>query len=86
MIKQYPSFYIKRSLGGINMYFNKILYLNHIRRILLSSKKNYGWDWKVVTFANNNNIGLVTTKPSVIQHIGIHGLNSNGKSDIAEDY
>ena len=86
IIKEYDRFYVKKSIGGINMYFTSKLYINYIRTILLRSKKNYGWDWKVVRFANSHNIHLISTKPSVIQHIGTHGLNSKGRLDIAEDY
>ena len=87
IIKRYPSFYVKKSIGGINMYFHTSLYLNQIRKILLSSKKKRSnWDWKVVSFAHKNNINLIATKPSVIQHIGTYGLNSSGRYDIAEDF
>ena len=46
-----------------------------------------GWDWEVCRKARNNNCYIVVTKPSVIQHIGITGLNSSSKRhDVAEDF
>ena len=62
------------------------------KKILLDAKKirtrpKSGWDWIVVYKANELNIPLIATKPSVIQHIGITGMNSNKqKYDYAEDY
>jgi mannosyltransferase OCH1-like enzyme len=93
IIKEYPLFYIKKSLGGINIFFSKQTYKNIIFKVL-SSNNNHGWDWALCSAANNNNYPMIATKPSVIQHIGANGLNSGeilGKKlrkgyDIAEDF
>ncbi len=87
IIKSYPEFHIKRSIGGINMFFHRNIYDTLFKDILTNSPKNYGWDWNIVNKSNELNIKLITTNPSVIQHIGYKGLNSNETmADIAEDY
>jgi len=86
IIKSYPEFHVKQSIGGINMFFDKNIYDKIFREVLSKSPKNYGWDWNVVYKANSMNIVLLSTNPSVIQHIGYEGLNADGDPDIAEDY
>jgi len=76
---------IKSSIGGINMFFDKSTYL--IIKPVLENTKGNGWDWDVVKLANDNNVKLITTKPSCIQHIGLQGMFSNGiRADNAEDF
>ena len=87
IIKSYPEIKKKKSIGGINMFFHRNIYDILFIDILTNSSKNYGWDWNIVYKSNELNIKLVSTNPSVIQHIGYEGLNSGGGiSDIAEDY
>lgn len=92
IIKQYDSFNHKKSIGGINMFFQYKLFTRMFKKILFDAKKKRtrprsGWDWIVVYKANELNIPLISTKPSVIQHIGITGMNSDKqKYDYAEDY
>ena len=84
IIKEYETFYIKKSLGGINLFFDRNLF--YIFEDILLNKGN-GWDWELVKFCNKNNIKMISTKPSVIQHIGIDGMNSKNKRyDYAEDF
>tara|TARA_Y100001980_G_C14429036_1_gene218018 strand:+ start:80 stop:820 length:741 start_codon:yes stop_codon:yes gene_type:complete len=85
IIKQYDSFNHKKSIGGINMFFHYKLFKRIFKKILLDNKNH--WDWRVVDKAHELNILLITTKSSVIQHIGITGMNSDKqKYDYAEDY
>ena len=90
IVKNYGSFYTKKSIGGINMFFNKSTYKNIIYPIISAGDRNFDWDWEVCKKAENKSCPIVVTKPSVIQHIGIKGLNSStGKKiryDIAEDF
>lgn len=87
IIKQYDSYCHKKSIGGINMFFQSSLFPVMFKKILSRARKNHGWDWTVVKMTNHMKIPLITTKPSVIQHIGISGLNSNKKHyDYADDY
>lgn len=92
--------YIKKSIGGINIWFNRNLYPT-IRTVLTSydtipdsicqildtveiygtnpkiHKVYNGWDWGLVSLCKNKKIKFVCTNPSVVQHIGDHGLNSS---------
>jgi mannosyltransferase OCH1-like enzyme len=90
---------IKKSIGGINIWFHKNIYsvvrpaltsyniisesineiLNNINLYGTNPKihKKYnGWDWGLVSLCKNKQIKLICANPSVVQHIGNHGLNS----------
>ena len=49
------------------------------KKVLLVANKNHGWDWSIVDIGKKMNVWMITTKPSVIQHIGISGLNSSSR-------
>jgi hypothetical protein len=71
------------------MFFNKNVYKIINDNVFKNNKnKNFYWDFEVCDLANKMNIKIVVTKPSVIQHIGNVGLNSNLDTgyDIAEDF
>ena len=87
--KSYSKFNLKNTIGGINMFFNQKTYKNVLLPVLSHGRPNMGWDWEVCKKAKYNNCPIVVSKPSVIQHIGMSGLNSNTKRrryDIAEDF
>lgn len=87
--KSYSKFNLKNTIGGINMFFNQKTYKNVLLPVLSHGRPNMGWDWEVCKKARYNICPIVVTKPSVIQHIGISGLNSTTKKrryDIAEDF
>ena len=91
IIKSYNTFHHKKSIGGINMFFHRSLYHTFFRKILTNRNKQRtkirGWDWDIVNEATKKNILLIATNPSVVQHIGITGINSSKKHcDIAEDF
>lgn len=81
---KYPSFYIKKSLGGINLFFPTEMYHKCVSEAL---KQGNQWDWTLVTLAKLNRIPLICTKPSVIQHIGINSsIEDRDGYDVAEDF
>ena len=74
---------IKTSIGGINMFFNRKIYEDVVRDSLL----NNGWDFTVVEKMRALNGIMVSTTPSVVQHIGHSGIWSHeGRFDTAIDY
>ena len=87
IIKTYPNLYLKKSIGGVNMFFNRKLFIPLFSKVLKSSNKNHGWDWSIVRIGKKLDIVMITTRPSVIQHIGFSGLNSSSRRyDIAKDF
>jgi glycosyltransferase involved in cell wall biosynthesis len=79
--KQY---YHKKSLGGLNLFFDVNLYEQLVRPSLVG----IDWDWRVVTAMHKENYRILCTRPSVIQHIGREGFWSgkHGVYDFAIDY
>jgi inositol phosphorylceramide mannosyltransferase catalytic subunit len=89
IIISYNKFHVKNTIGGINMFFNQNTYKKIIQPILKLGRPNFGWDWEVCKKAKYNKFPIVVTKPSVVQHIGIDGLNSSKnrrRYDVAEDF
>lgn len=85
IIKTFKNYHIKRTFGGINMFFTNDFYKNHFRCVIDKAKNC--WDWAVLDYCKKNNFKLYCTKPSVIQHIGTTGLNSKiTKYDKADDF
>jgi glycosyltransferase involved in cell wall biosynthesis len=83
--KTFKDYYLKESMGGVNMFFHKDLYIKYFRDILIRFKLE--WDIYMSAFKKKYNYKLYCTKPSVIQHIGDIGLNSKkSKYDKAMDY
>ena len=84
----YDAFYTKKTLGGINTFFHNSFSKEYIQILKESSgNKNHGWDWNLSYYCQKNNVPILVTKPSVVQHIGFNGLNSKNKRvDIAEDF
>lgn len=78
-IKEYDNFIVKKTIGGINMFFKKELY----NKIFKDCLNGSGWDWCVCGKVK----GFIATKPSTVQHIGKNGLFSGGgRYDKAEDF
>jgi len=58
---------IKNSVGGCHLFFNKKIYYDTIRCSIIS----YKWDTNIVTAIKRlNEYVIITTKPSVVEHIG----------------
>ena len=66
----FPTFYRKLSCGGVNYFFHKEFrdfIVEHWRRKL---------DWGVCRQMKQCEYPLISTIPGVLNHIGVHGLNS----------
>jgi len=75
-------FCVKKSIGGINMFFDEFIY----RDIVLPSL-HYLWDDKVVQLMNAKAYPMVCSTPSLIQHIGKTGQwSSPAMYDISIDF
>ena len=71
---------IKKTIGGVNMFFSVETYKNIIRDCLVHLE----WDFMVC----EKDVLIVSTKPSVVQHIGEEGLWSNKEAgyDYSNDF
>lgn len=70
----------KKCGGGINYCFSTESYNNYLRDIfvdLSNNQKSYSWDQHFVDIIAKSDYNIYGTKPSVIQHIGVNGLNNN---------
>jgi len=61
----FETYYTKRSIGGINLMFNKDLWPK-----LRPQVNNSQWDWDVSKKLANDKILMIASSPSVIAHIG----------------
>jgi len=86
VVDTYEDYYRKRSIGGLNMFFDKEVYTEIILPILESCKRIL-WDDYLVEKMKEENYYFLCTNPSVIQHIGRKGIWSNyNRYDYAEDF
>jgi glycosyltransferase involved in cell wall biosynthesis len=78
-------YHVKKSIGGINTFFHRDMYNDYVNVI---GNNNKLWDWRLCEHCENNNISIIVSNPSVIQHIGFTGINSHGKNryDYADDF
>lgn len=83
-----PVAVLKKSVGGINLYSSADFFRHYVMRAIQQCKcKNQGWDWEMCKIMNQHGGKILSTYPSVVQHIGIDGVNSSGATyDIAEDF
>jgi len=82
IIKTANTFYVKSSSGGINMMFSDRMYHRIIRGTLQDNK----WDLDLSKVLQKRNIGIIVSRPSVVQHIGVDSVLGHKIVDIAEDY
>ena len=86
VIEKKQNYILKNSVGGCNMFFSKEIYTTIIRRCLFSHK----WDTNIVNSIKEFDCKIITTNPSVIQHIGfdtsIEYRKGNKTYDYAEDF
>lgn len=81
-IDETDSYYEKLTVGGVNLFFHKDRY-EEFKPIMTDRM----WDYNLSYYCKNNNIKLISTKPSVVQHIGYYGLNANPDNfDYAYDF
>ena len=80
-------YHVKKSIGGINTFFHRDMFDNYVN-VIKNVKKGAHWDWRLCDHCKRQNIPIIVSNPSVIQHIGFTGLNSFGKEkyDYAEDF
>ena len=88
LIEKREKYILKKSVGGCNMFFSKEIYIPIIRKCLFSHK----WDTNIVNSIKEHNCKIITTNPSVIQHIGFKTsinsrINTNTNDyDYANDF
>lgn len=80
VVKEFNDYILKRSIGGINMCFNKIVYDKYVRKSLVNN-----WDWNLCHSFKMENKYFVVSKPSVVQHIGTEGMHKSNP-DISHDF
>lgn len=76
----------KRTIGGINMVFNRSVYVKHVKNSFMGDKH---WDWRVCHSITCDDRLFIVSKPSVIQHTGIkEGMHVGPgfQPDVAEDF
>ncbi|MCB9731900.1 MAG: glycosyltransferase [Deltaproteobacteria bacterium] len=74
----------KESVGGMNLLFDRAVYEAHVREALAGRN----WDWRLVRALEAAGVPMLTTRPSVAQHIGRRGLFSSAELgfDVATDW
>lgn len=84
ILRTSQQYYHKKSLGGLNFFFDVSLY----EQIVCPSLVGIDWDWRVVAAMDKQKYPILCTRPSVIQHIGREGFWSgkHGVYDFAIDY
>jgi hypothetical protein len=76
VLEKKEKYVLKTSVGGCNMFFSSDIYPNIIRKCLMSHK----WDANIVNYMQKLNSVIITTNPSVVQHIGRNtSINRNDK-------
>ena len=66
IIEKKEKYNLKNSIGGCNIFFQKDIYPDYIRKTLIS----YKWDSNIISYIQELGGIIGTTSPSVIQHIG----------------
>lgn len=79
---------LKKSVGGLNMFFDAALYHEIVRpNLKYDDQSKIGWDWCVVEAMQECGYSLLCTRPSMLQHIGKTGkFSSRSHYDRAEDF
>jgi glycosyltransferase involved in cell wall biosynthesis len=65
------------SLGGISMTFNKSTYYE----LMYDSIYDYSFDWIISYAFKKHNYPIYLTKPSIVQHIGVHSSIIRGENN-----
>lgn len=84
ILESFKEYHIKESCGGVNMLITREYYQKEARNILAT--KGNMWDWEIIYSLRRNNMKILCTNPSVVQHIGSYGLHSGKEFDQAEDF
>jgi glycosyltransferase involved in cell wall biosynthesis len=89
VLSEGADFYLKKVVGGINMFFDAAMYRKVVRpNLRLDPTTGVGWDWHVIHEMERQGYSFLCTKPSAVQHIGCQGIFSTvaGGYDMARDY
>ena len=79
----FDEYEIKKTVGGINLFFHRSLY----HKIVRPELRDINWDHALSEKLASVNGSIVATVPSVVQHIGESGLWSRpGKFDVSIDF
>jgi glycosyltransferase involved in cell wall biosynthesis len=91
-VASFDEWHQKKDIGGINFFMSAEFYQERYQGWFKDYNRGNStswkqWDWFVVNRMADSGFKFYATKPSVIQHIGFSGLNSNGKNvDVADDF
>lgn len=88
VLEEHEDFLVKKSIGGLNFFFDAGFYHEIVRDNLFYDNQNRaGWDWNVINAMKEKGYPILSTKPSVLQHIGMIGkFSDKGKYDQALDF
>lgn len=83
-------FNMKKSVGGVNMYFDQAQYNRWIRPAIVKCMETQGnWDHQSCIAASKDVPGVICAVPSVVQHIGVNSSMGHSLSeppDVADDF
>lgn len=88
-LETHADHHIKKSIGGINMFFDVALYQEIVKPVFAKLEWGLDWDWLLCNAMTEKGYPILCTRPSVIQHIGRNGVwakNHNLNYDFAIDY
>jgi len=84
LIANYNNYGLKKTIGGINIIFNKQMYNDIVRPALEGGED---WDWRMCAIVNAKNQDFGVVLPSVVQHTGEQSTFKQGHDfDEAEDF
>ena len=89
VVRAYAGFYEKLSLGGANLFFRveDLVSVVQISRVYSDDLTVMTWDWSLVRRLAGESYRFYAARPSVAQHIGGRGVNSDEfRYDFALDY
>ena len=80
--RRHEDYCIKKSIGGLNMFFDREVY-----HLVVRNSDSACWDDTACHLSHKTGTKLIATLPSVIQHIGVCGVNCYpGYTDVAHDF
>ena len=82
-VSRFDEYEIKKTVGGINLFFHRSLY----HKIVRPELRDINWDHALSEKIASVNGSVVAVVPSVVQHIGESGLWSRpGEFDVSVDF
>lgn len=83
IISRNNGYFIKDTIGGVNMLFSRDVYSGMVRESFSAEER---WDTELCSKIREKGRQLITTNPSVIQHIGFESTLRHQRIDYAEDF